>query len=68
MKLKENNIENTDLLNYFAGKAMQGFIMDEAINKESDTSAEWLKKIATCSYELASYMLEVRKDITTSKI
>lgn len=44
-----------------AAKAMQGFVMDEALHKEASTAPEWLKSIADASYELADAVLKARK-------
>ena len=46
---------------YFAAKAMQGFIMDEAILNTSDTSKAWLKSIADASYEMADAMIKAKE-------
>lgn len=45
---------------YYAGLAMQGVLMDEAIHDESDIAAEWIGKIAAASYEMADAMLKER--------
>ena len=44
----------------FAGLAMQGILIDEAIHDESDVATEWLRKIAEASYEMADQMLKER--------
>ena len=49
------------LRDYFAAKAMQGFIMQEAMVNESDNSVDWIKTIAKASYEMAEVMLEARE-------
>ena len=49
------------LRDYFAAKAMQGFVMDDALHKEASTAKEWLKSIADASYELADAMLKARE-------
>jgi hypothetical protein len=49
------------LRDYFAAKAMQGFIAGDAMLKESDTSEGWLKNIADASYEMADAMLKARE-------
>lgn len=49
------------LRDYFAAKAMQSFLMDDAIMNESDHALEWLQKTAAASYEMADAMLEARK-------
>ena len=45
---------------YFAGLAMKGVLIDEAIHDESDIAAEWIGKIAAASYEMADAMLKER--------
>lgn len=45
---------------HFAGLAMQGVLMDEAIHDELDIAAEWISKIAAASYEIADAMLKER--------
>ena len=49
------------LRDYFAAKAMQGFIMQEAMVNESDNSVDWLETIAKASYEMADAMLKARE-------
>ena len=44
----------------FAAKAMQGYIMDEAIARDSDNGMVWLNKIAKASYEMADTMIKAR--------
>ena len=48
------------LRDHFAGLAMQGVLIDEAIHEEADHAAEWLEKIAKASYEMADAMLKER--------
>jgi len=48
------------LRDHFAGLAMQGVLIDEAIHDESDVATEWLQKIAQASYEMADAMLKER--------
>jgi hypothetical protein len=45
---------------HYAGLAMQGVWIDEAIHEESDHAAEWLEKISKASYEMADAMLKER--------
>ena len=45
---------------HFAGLAMQGVLMDEAIHDEADIASEWISKIAAASYEIADAMLKER--------
>lgn len=49
------------LRQYYAGQAMQAFLMKDAILDDSDTSQEWLKKTAVAAYEMADAMLEAGK-------
>ena len=44
----------------FAGLAMQGLLMDEAINKGSDNAAEWVVQMAKASYIFADALLKER--------
>jgi hypothetical protein len=48
------------LRDHFAGLAMQAYVMDEAIIRDSDTSAHWLNLIAESAYRLADAMLKER--------
>lgn len=48
------------LRDHYAGLALQGVLMDEAILRDSDHSAEWIDKIAAASYEAADAMLKER--------
>jgi len=45
---------------HYAGLAMQGVLVDEAIHEDSDHAAEWLEKISKASYEMADAMLKER--------
>lgn len=45
---------------YFAAKAMAGYLTGDALLKQSDTAAEWVKKTATAAYEMADAMLAER--------
>ena len=51
---------NMTMRDHFAGLAMQGVLMDEAIHDEADIAAEWIGKIAAASYEMADAMLKER--------
>jgi len=44
----------------FAELAMQGLLMDEAINKGSDNAAEWVVQMAKASYIFADALLKER--------
>jgi hypothetical protein len=48
------------LRDHFAGLAMQGILMDEAITRDSDNSAKWIATIAAASYDMADAMLKER--------
>ena len=52
--------EGMTLRDYFAAKAMQGFVMDEVLNKEAETASTWYEMIATASYEMADAMMKAR--------
>lgn len=56
------------LRDHFAGLAMQAYVMDEAILRESNTSAHWLTKIAECAYKQADTMLEERNHVKKKDI
>ena len=57
----ENYYPGISVRDYFAAKAMQGFLMDDALHKEASTAKEWLKSIADASYEMADAMLKARE-------
>ena len=48
------------LRDYFAAKAMQGFVMDDVLCKEAATEPEWYVNIAEASYKMADAMLKAR--------
>lgn len=48
---------------YFAAKAMNGFLVGDAILKESDTSEQWIEKTAFASYQMADAMLRARESV-----
>ena len=50
------------LRDYFAAKAMCGYLTWDTLVNESDTSAEWLEKTAKASYEMADFMLKAREE------
>ena len=56
----ENYYPGISVRDYFAAKAMQGFLMDDALHKEASTAKEWLKSIADASYEMADAMLKAQ--------
>lgn len=49
------------LRDYFAAKAMNGFLVGDAILEESDTSEQWIEKTAFASYQMADAMLRARE-------
>ena len=49
------------LRDYFAAKAMQGFVMDDVLCKEAATEPEWYENIAEASYKMADAMLKARQ-------
>jgi len=48
------------LRDHFAGLAMQGVLIDDAIHDESDIAKRWMGEIAKASYEMADAMLKER--------
>ena len=48
------------LRDYFAAKAMQGFVMDQVLVQEANTAPEWFWGIANASYAMADAMLSAR--------
>lgn len=50
------------LRDYFAAKAMAGYLTGDAILKDADTADEWLTKTAKASYEMADKMLKARQE------
>jgi len=48
------------LRDHFAGLAMQAYVMDEALIRDSNTSVNWFKTIAESAYRLADAMLKER--------
>lgn len=58
----ENPIyDGMSLRDYFAAKAMQGFVMDDVLCKEAATEPEWYENIAEASYKMADAMLKARQ-------
>jgi hypothetical protein len=49
------------LRDYFAAKAMQSTLADDAYIQRTETTAEWLAIVATSSYEIADAMLKARQ-------
>ena len=54
-------VEGMTLRDYFAAKAMQGFVMDDVLCKEAATEPEWYENIAEASYKQADAMLKARQ-------
>jgi hypothetical protein len=48
------------LRDYFAAKAMQSTLADNAYVERTETPAEWLAIVAKASYEMADAMLKAR--------
>jgi len=55
------HVTGMTLRDYFAAKAMQAFLTNDAIANSVNTSSEWLMKTAITSYEMADAMLKVRE-------
>ena len=49
------------LRDYFAAKAMQSTLADDAYVERTETPAEWLAIVAKASYEMADAMLKARE-------
>ena len=49
------------LRDYFAAKAMQSTLADNAYAERTETPAEWLAIVAKASYEVADAMLKARE-------
>jgi hypothetical protein len=49
------------LRDYFAAKAMQSTLADEAYAERTETPTEWLAIVAKSSYEIADAMLKARE-------
>ena len=58
---QETNSTGMTLRDYFAAKAMQAFLTNDAIANSVNTSSEWLIKTAVASYEMANAMLKARE-------
>jgi len=56
-----NHYNGMSLRDYFAAKAMQAFLTNDAIANSVNTSSEWLMKTAITSYEIADAMLKARE-------
>ncbi len=48
------------LRDYFAAKAMQSTLADNAYVERTETPAEWIAIVAKSSYEIADAMLKAR--------
>jgi len=53
--------EGMTLRDYFAAKAMQSTLADDAYIQRTETTAEWLAIVAKSSYEIADAMLKARE-------
>jgi hypothetical protein len=49
------------LRDYFAAKAMQSTLADDAYIERTHTPAEWLETVAKASYEMADAMIKARE-------
>jgi hypothetical protein len=49
------------LRDFFAAKAMQSTLADNAYVERTETPAEWLAIVAKASYEMADVMLKARE-------
>ena len=49
------------LRDYFAAKAMQSTLADDAYIEKTQTPAEWLEIVAKASYEIADAMIKARE-------
>jgi len=56
-----HHTEGMTLRDYFAAKAMQSTLADNAYVERTETASEWLAMVAKASYEMADAMLEARK-------
>jgi hypothetical protein len=52
--------EGMTLRDYFAAKAMQSTLADNAYAERTETPAEWLAIVSKASYEMADAMLKAR--------
>ena len=48
------------LRDYFAAKAMQGYVLNDALVKDTDTQQAWLDLTAKSSYQMADALLSAR--------
>jgi hypothetical protein len=48
------------LRDYFAAKAMQSTLADDAYAEKTETPSEWVAIVAKASYEIADAMLKAR--------
>ena len=49
------------LRDYFAAKAMQSMLADDAYSDRTETAVEWIATVAKASYEMADSMIKARK-------
>ena len=55
---------NIDLMDYFAGKAMQSLLSDETIKKVAEEEdADFPRLVAAMSYDMAICMMAERKQL-----
>lgn len=55
------HVAGMTLRDYFAAKAMQSTLADDAYAKRTETSSEWVAIVAKASYEIADAMLKARE-------
>ena len=56
-----HHTEGMTLRDYFAAKAMQSTLADNAYVERTETASEWLAMVAKASYEMADAMLKARE-------
>jgi hypothetical protein len=54
-------LETISLRDYFAAKAMQSTLADDAYLERTETPSEWVAIVAKASYEIADAMLKARE-------
>jgi hypothetical protein len=59
---KEVSCTGLTMRDYFAAKAMAGYLTCESLWNDADTADEWITKTAKASYEMADKMLKARQE------
>ena len=49
------------LRDYFAAKAMQGYVLTDALVNDTDTQQAWIDLTAKTSYQMADAMIKARE-------